>query len=111
MLFYNKMGVVATPPDPITTDNGFKLTSYYMSLADTEVHQQKINDPTNGIVYRTEGIFQYWVSKSARDSGTKPFSHKLVRVDSSTAPEKDCYTILYEKLKELKVSGVEMKDD
>lgn len=104
------MGVIVT--EDVTLDTGLTINKYYASLSTNEarvqkrVEQHRTYDANNNVTestrteYVIEGLFHLWVSKEAKEAGSKPFANKNVRVIQSSAPSASVYEILYTKLKE-----------
>jgi hypothetical protein len=104
------MGVIVTEDVPL--DMGLSIDKYYAALGTNEARVQKRVDTQraygeDGAVtesttteYVIEGLFQKWISKEARDAGSRPFAHQNVRITQATAPVGNIYDMLYTKLKE-----------
>jgi len=104
------MGIIVT--EDVTLDMGLTIDKYYAALSTNEarvqkrIEQRRVYDANNDVTetevteYVIEGLFHLWVSKEAKDAGSRPFAHKNVRITQSTAPTSSVYEILYTKLKE-----------
>ena len=104
------MGIIVTEDVPLYM--GLSIDKYYASLGTNEARVQKRvetrrdydtnNEVTESTTteYVIEGLFNKWVSKEARDAGSRPFAHQNVRITQATAPTGNIYDMLYTKLKE-----------
>jgi len=98
--------------EDVPLDMGLSIDKYYAALGTNEARVQKRIDTQraygeDGAVtesttteYVIEGLFQKWISKEARDAGSRPFAHQNVRITQATAPVGNIYDMLYTKLKE-----------